>query len=572
MDLQPQLTAPIFLYMPSISCVLQVIQSPNAAHPFVGFSESERYLVIGYMAHQYCEISPIYCPDYAVVTGLEALLPIVGVLAIHQHGDTVFYTVYEKQLGDGNFLRATETQFCRPNAAGIASPLWIASDLQDPIRFNPATFPFGFPPPIVTNMVPIPTQSVMDGQFASAPQSVGPNWSAKYDHVIDNGDYITTALLGYVEDSSIPPREPEEPEYFGVISPTVPAVYSPALVWKGTDILLHNDDRKAIKNSMNSSVWKRPMFLTKCLFQGSLWVGLGNPFDPACQEDRVMLTNCFLEAISLDRTSLQQLVNHPVILQSPLAHLPAGASIGWDTIRLTFFGTIENKLSELRKIVWGCIRLKSEFSGDSSDERDKKVKFFFDLFNSNDQDDIELAIAQLVELHMYKELMWGSSLQTLSGLTEGCPAGRITNLFPEEVRGGNMALGKRFASMLLTVIYHTFHLWQPAKTPGRRPETMYHVILNAVTHMYANPHQFPKFMKTMARLLFIRVVNVFPIDPKSLAPRSAVSEKRQRTLSDIKPIMQTEVDFPELPNAAFTSVRSQRIKEVAATSCFEDDS
>jgi hypothetical protein len=63
---------------------------------------------------------------------------------------------------------------------------------------------------------------------------------------------------------------------------------------------------------------------------------------------------------------------------------------------------------------------------------------------------------------------------------------------------------------------------------------------------------------------------VFPMDPKSLAPRSAVSEKRQRTLSDIKPIMQTEVDFPELPNAAFTSVRSQRIKEIAATSCFED--
>jgi hypothetical protein len=65
---------------------------------------------------------------------------------------------------------------------------------------------------------------------------------------------------------------------------------------------------------------------------------------------------------------------------------------------------------------------------------------------------IELAIAQLVGLHMYKELMWGSSLQTLSGLAEGCPAGRIADLFPEEVRGGNMAVGKRLASMLLTVV------------------------------------------------------------------------------------------------------------------------
>lgn len=68
-----------------------------------------------------------------------------------------------------------------------------------------------------------------------------------------------------------------------------------------------------------------------------------------------------------------------------------------------------------------------------------------------------------------------------------------------------------------------------------------------------------------------RVANVFPMDPKSLAPRSAASEKRQRTLSDIKPIMQTEVNFPELPNAAFTSIRSKRVKEVADISCFEDN-
>lgn len=64
---------------------------------------------------------------------------------------------------------------------------------------------------------------------------------------------------------------------------------------------------------------------------------------------------------------------------------------------------------------------------------------------------IELAITQLVELHMYKELLWGSTLQTLSGLAEGCPAGRIANLFPEEVRG-EKALGKCLASMLLTVV------------------------------------------------------------------------------------------------------------------------
>ncbi|KAG0692084.1 hypothetical protein DFH29DRAFT_883113 [Suillus ampliporus] len=133
-----------------------------------------------------------------------------------------------------------------------------------------------------------------------------------------------------------------------------------------------------------------------------------------------------------------------------------------------------------------------------------------------------------------------------------------------------MALAKCLASTLLTIIYHTFHLWQPAKTPGCKPDVMFHIILATLTHMYANPHQFPEFMKTMARLLFIRAANVFPMDPKTLAPRTSANERRQRTLSDIKPIMQMEVNFPELPNAAFMSIRSERIKEIIAKSCFAD--
>lgn len=98
------------------------------------------------------------------------------------------------------------------------------------------------------------------------------------------------------------------------------------------------------------------------------------------------------------------MVTSSVILQSKVAHLPAGSSIGWDIIRLTvgffmsyfcslkrceqFSGTIKNRLSEMRKIVCGCIYLKEGFSGNSNDERDVQVKFFFDLLNSNDQEDV----------------------------------------------------------------------------------------------------------------------------------------------------------------------------------------
>ncbi|KAG0692083.1 hypothetical protein DFH29DRAFT_1009434 [Suillus ampliporus] len=301
MDLQLNLTAPILLYMPTMSRVLQVIQLPNAQHPFIGFSEMEHYLVMGYMAHQYCGISPIYCPDYVVATRLDALLPIVSMLTIHHLGDTLFHTVYEKQV--------IETQFCQPNAAGIASPMWLASELHDPIRFNPAIFPFGYPPPTVTNMAPLLTQSVMDCQFTSTPPSVGLSWSANYDHAIDQEDYLTTASLGYAEDSLIPPPEPEVCEYFGVLTPTIQTVFNEALVRR-------------------------------------------------------------------------------VISQGKVAQLPTRSSFGWDTIHLTFSGTIESRLLEMRKIIQGCIHLKAGFSGNSDDEWDKKVNLFFDLFNSSNQEDV----------------------------------------------------------------------------------------------------------------------------------------------------------------------------------------
>ncbi|KAG1748520.1 hypothetical protein EDD22DRAFT_958151 [Suillus occidentalis] len=494
MDMQ----SPSFLFTPSLGHVLQVIQPADAQHPFVGF-------------------------------------------------------IYEKQFGDGDFLRAIETHFCRPNAAGTASPLWLASELNDSIRFNPTAFPFGFLPPTVTNMTPLPTQSITDGQLTSAlvlaPPSVGQSWSVDFDHFIDQEEYVTMASL-----------ETDTPDYFGVLAPTTQTVFNEALVWRGTDIMIDNDDRKAIKSSMNNSPWKRPLFLTKCLFQGSLWVGSGNLFDPAGQEDCVILTNCFLEAIALDHITLQELIDNlvtsSVILQSKVAHLPAGSSIGWDIIRLTFSGTIENRLLEMHKIVRRCIYLKEGFSGNSNDEQDAQI---------------ELAIVQIVRLHMYKELLYMSMLQAMHGLAEGSHASRIANFYPKEVQGENMALAKCLASTLLTIIYHTFHLWQPEKTPGRRPDIMFHTILDAVTHMYANPHQFPQFMKTMASLLFIRAENVFPMDPKSLAPRTSANDRWQRILSDVQPIVETEFKSPELPYASFTSIQAERVKEIVAKSCFTDE-
>jgi hypothetical protein len=150
----------------------------------------------------------------------------------------------------------------------------------------------------------------MAEQFTSVslPPSV---WSVNNDDEIDYDYPVTTASVGYYTEDplTLPPGAHDIP--FENFTPTSETVTHEALVWKGSDITLENDERKAIKLAVCQSAWKRPMFITKCLYLGSHWLGLGNPFDPSEREDRKLLTNCFLEAISLDHTTLQDMVDTP---------------------------------------------------------------------------------------------------------------------------------------------------------------------------------------------------------------------------------------------------------------------
>lgn len=80
-------------------------------------------------------------------------------------------------------------------------------------------------------------------------------------------------------------------------------------------------------------------------------------------------------------------------------------SIGWDVIHLLvrfplvlfsftdkhsgqFSGTIENRLSDMRKVVRGCTRLNDFSGGGTVQEQEARVKALFDSFNLSDQQDI----------------------------------------------------------------------------------------------------------------------------------------------------------------------------------------
>jgi hypothetical protein len=101
-----------------------------------------------------------------------------------------------------------------------------------------------------------------------------------------------------------PVTAPVEPS-----SPTL--VFDEALNWKDTDSVIDKDMRNAIYRSLKTSPWKRPFLLIKCIFAGSYWVGIANPFEASQVDQRENLTNSLLAAIEVEGTTLQYLLSKP---------------------------------------------------------------------------------------------------------------------------------------------------------------------------------------------------------------------------------------------------------------------
>lgn len=187
---------------------------------------------------------------------------------------------------------------------------------------------YQFPPPATPTVIeaaPVPYQiealpfqhtislPPADGErgsvfFPPDPSSNRQSWSADFDHdfptVTGSEGYTDNSMLDdlqMVSDMSV--GHPDRPP----IPPTI--VLHERLTWKGVDAPLHPDFRAAITDALKNSAWNRPIFLTKCLYLGSLWVGLYNPWNLPEQQYRRLITSCFLTAITLSGTSVDELHN-----------------------------------------------------------------------------------------------------------------------------------------------------------------------------------------------------------------------------------------------------------------------
>lgn len=190
---------------------------------------------------------------------------------------------------------------------------FIASD-------NYTVEPFDYPP--LTSEEPIPET---DSAFLRGPPSTIFTSDSYTEESIDyQMEYPMWALneelsLSFPESDGIlidqhPITVPIIP-----VNPTV--VFNEALVWKNTDPTLNKDLRNAIERLLKTSLWKRAFFLTKCIFAGSHWVGIANPFEASQVDQHEMLTNSLLAAIEVEGTTLEYLFSKPCeCLPSLLIH------------------------------------------------------------------------------------------------------------------------------------------------------------------------------------------------------------------------------------------------------------
>ncbi|KAG0692000.1 hypothetical protein DFH29DRAFT_883270 [Suillus ampliporus] len=258
---------PLWLYFPKKNQALQVIQLPHPLDRFNGC-----YVLVGYVAHNHCQISPLYGPECEMVPVISLgfsniSLPIVGILAVPQgSGDTGFHTVYERQLGDGDFLRVVVTKFCQPDASGRPSEVWLLNALDHTIQFHEAPFPYGFPPsaPLATievapilHVLQLFAPAMIDQELTSLMPSVTPSLVGDVDYSC----YTDDSLMQF---------ETTQIEYFGTINTFPPSIHFPPSSIR----------QLCFTRTLSGEItMETAIIVTKAIYVGSYWVGLQNPFD-----------------------------------------------------------------------------------------------------------------------------------------------------------------------------------------------------------------------------------------------------------------------------------------------------
>ncbi|KIK35227.1 hypothetical protein CY34DRAFT_17153 [Suillus luteus UH-Slu-Lm8-n1] len=317
----------------------------------------------------------------------------------------------------------------------------------------------------------------------------------------------------------------------------------PDLQWRDSNYLwgkLEPDERKKALRMLGKKpcCWHRVIELTKALILGSLLVGMhGNPFHISGVDQQRAITSSFLTALRIDGKTYTDLMQQPLTLKNGKQKTYVGwqvihTHVHWISLLLSLppntfeqlVSFFENKASELRKIVKGAMTPLTGFCAEGW-EREMMKRCLSEL-NSRQNKKVQEALTELVVSQLFRELFWVALLIPVEGLADEKRSGRVADLFPDELCASVGCVSQDTVGNLLTLIYHTM-LLMLREGPNKesidsyaKHEAMNEIIIAALSPMYANPKEFPKFTETVMSLPFIVHEHVLDMNPKTKYPRT----------------------------------------------------
>ncbi|KAG2084376.1 uncharacterized protein F5147DRAFT_782502 [Suillus discolor] len=343
--------SPVWLYVPAVGEILQLVQLAHEEHPFVSITTGS-YVVVGYLANNN-QVSPIYCER-----SFQEAQPWTGRLT---------------QLGWLIAPGERDTTHLHELFTATLQELLNAS-----VQFSYAPFPDGYPPPIVTPVqqlmyeAPSPANSsafdntLEDVLLAPASFDLTPTEFQELDCGYNYWKLSTVTSLSGIDDTALPFLDKVNglDEVDGVLTKE-PAleVFHPDLQWRkskgGVWDTLNRKQRESLTRSMKKTFWWRVMMLTRALFVGGLWVGEHqNPFTIRQVEVRHRVTNSFLTALNLTYTTYEDMLEQPVIITFTNG---VTVSAGWLEFRRNLAKAFDESKGELRKVIKGAMSPYTNF-------------------------------------------------------------------------------------------------------------------------------------------------------------------------------------------------------------------
>lgn len=108
--------------------------------------------------------------------------------------------------------------------------------------------------------------------------------------------------------------------------------------------------------------------------------------------------------------------------------------------------------SDLGKVLKGAMSAHPDFATKTTE---KAISFIL-IFNSGNSSKIKQAISDLLTHQVFREVLWGSVMHPVDGLTDGKSNGRIGDLYPEEVLSRSNWLAQRLVGNLMTFASFSF--------------------------------------------------------------------------------------------------------------------